>query len=252
MPHDRRSMLKRFGLTEADYERMLEDQGERCAICRRPPSSKRRLAVDHDHKTHEVRGLLCGRCNVALGLFNDSIGTIEQALAYLIRGRILMDHDREQAFEQARTTQSVAASLNKLDRDKASPLSAASQTTGGSTGYYQSNSNEAAEPHYAVRLTRSVIRRLAKLSPEADRKLRAQAPAAFIGDIVPLHSARLNPESLFGVDVCFRASDGRPAVRPEYKGVYEGRGLHLDSRYIWSIEPCGDGIGCTLVGRERV
>jgi hypothetical protein len=53
---------KTYGLTAAEYDRLLAEQGGRCAICRARPKSKR-LAVDHDHRTGAVRGLLCSRCN---------------------------------------------------------------------------------------------------------------------------------------------------------------------------------------------
>lgn len=55
-------VAKTYGLTAADYDALLRLQGGRCAICRAKPKSKR-LAVDHDHKTGAVRGLLCSRCN---------------------------------------------------------------------------------------------------------------------------------------------------------------------------------------------
>jgi hypothetical protein len=45
------------------YQALLEAQGGRCAICLRPPSERRRLDIDHDHRTMTVRGLLCHRCN---------------------------------------------------------------------------------------------------------------------------------------------------------------------------------------------
>lgn len=49
------------------YPEMLEQQGGVCAICGREPSPKRRLDMDHNHKTMKIRGLLCVRCNRALG-----------------------------------------------------------------------------------------------------------------------------------------------------------------------------------------
>jgi hypothetical protein len=55
-------VAKTYGLTGNDYGALLERQGGRCAICRARPKSKR-LAVDHDHATGAVRGLLCSRCN---------------------------------------------------------------------------------------------------------------------------------------------------------------------------------------------
>lgn len=55
-------IAKTYGITPAAYDALMRLQGGRCAICRARPKSKR-LAVDHDHKTGAVRGLLCSRCN---------------------------------------------------------------------------------------------------------------------------------------------------------------------------------------------
>lgn len=55
-------VAKTYGLELSEYEALLKLQGGKCAICRARPISKR-LAVDHDHKSGAVRGLLCGRCN---------------------------------------------------------------------------------------------------------------------------------------------------------------------------------------------
>jgi hypothetical protein len=59
---------KVYGIDAAEYARLLELQGGKCAICRARPRSKR-LAVDHSHVTGEVRGLLCSRCNAELLTF---------------------------------------------------------------------------------------------------------------------------------------------------------------------------------------
>lgn len=48
------------------YPELLEAQGGKCALCPRVPSPKRRLDIDHNHKTMKIRGLLCSRCNRAL------------------------------------------------------------------------------------------------------------------------------------------------------------------------------------------
>jgi len=55
-------LIRTFGITIQQYEIMLESQDGKCAICLRKPR-RQRLAVDHDHKTGEVRGLLCTMCN---------------------------------------------------------------------------------------------------------------------------------------------------------------------------------------------
>jgi hypothetical protein len=73
---------ERLGLKPGDYERMLARQGGACAICGSPPG-KHRLAIDHNHETGKVRGLLCIRCNTALGSLRDDETLLHRALAYL-------------------------------------------------------------------------------------------------------------------------------------------------------------------------
>uniref|UniRef100_UPI00403FE523 endonuclease VII domain-containing protein n=1 Tax=Streptomyces sp. SS7 TaxID=3108485 RepID=UPI00403FE523 len=76
-----------YGITAREYEAMLERQGGRCAICAIPSeSSKRRLAVDHCHRTGRVRGLLCGLCNTAIGKLKDDPVLLLKAVSYLERG----------------------------------------------------------------------------------------------------------------------------------------------------------------------
>lgn len=65
---------KTYGITADDYDALLRRQGGRCAICGGRPKSKR-LAVDHDHQTGAVRGLLCSRCN------HDLLGSAWDSLA---------------------------------------------------------------------------------------------------------------------------------------------------------------------------
>lgn len=76
-----------YGLPFEQYEKMLEGQGGVCAICGSPPSllrrNERRLSVDHDHRTNAIRGLLCQKCNRAIGLLGDDAGVIRKAAAYL-------------------------------------------------------------------------------------------------------------------------------------------------------------------------
>ena len=74
-------MLKRYGLTEADYERMRKAQAGLCAACRQP--STRRLQVDHCHETGRVRGLLCGNCNSVLGHAKDNGDRLMELIHYL-------------------------------------------------------------------------------------------------------------------------------------------------------------------------
>lgn len=72
-----------YGIDLAEYERLMHVQEGRCAICRNRPVSER-LAVDHDHATGRVRGLLCSRCNHSLlGAAHDSLAILKNAVRYL-------------------------------------------------------------------------------------------------------------------------------------------------------------------------
>lgn len=81
----RNSILKRkYGLDILEYERLLKKQDFVCAICKREePRKGSALSVDHCHKTGKVRGLLCTKCNTAIGLLNESPGLFKAALGYL-------------------------------------------------------------------------------------------------------------------------------------------------------------------------
>lgn len=75
---------KTYGIDAAEYDRILKAQGGRCAICRNRPASKR-FAVDHDHKTEDVRGILCKRCNHdLLGGAHDGVTLLWRAIGYLL------------------------------------------------------------------------------------------------------------------------------------------------------------------------
>lgn len=72
-----------YGIDLDEYERMLAVQGGVCAICDQPEKAKNRLlCVDHDHQTGVVRGLLCTRCNTALGSY-ELMARNERAMRYL-------------------------------------------------------------------------------------------------------------------------------------------------------------------------
>jgi hypothetical protein len=74
-------VLLKHNLTKDDYNKMLSDQNELCAICH--VDEGKTLCIDHDHVTNKVRGLLCNRCNKGLGLLGDSLDSINSALSYL-------------------------------------------------------------------------------------------------------------------------------------------------------------------------
>lgn len=78
-----KTLIIKFGITEIQYQDLLFKQGGTCLICKKTCSSGRKLAVDHDHETGEIRGLLCGACNMGLGLFQDNPFLLENAKNYL-------------------------------------------------------------------------------------------------------------------------------------------------------------------------
>ena len=79
-----KNLRHKFGITLEDYDSMLAQQGGKCAICKSEEPKGKRFSVDHNHKTGEVRGLLCNPCNVAIGLLKDSPDVLESAKEYLL------------------------------------------------------------------------------------------------------------------------------------------------------------------------
>lgn len=77
-----RYLQRKYGITEADYQALLDWASGRCWICFKPPKN-RRLHVEHDHKTGRVRGLTCWRCNTLLQHANDDPAILERAAEYL-------------------------------------------------------------------------------------------------------------------------------------------------------------------------
>ena len=77
----------KLGITLEQRAEMWTAQGERCAICQEAPTSDRAMNLDHCHTTGVVRGILCRRCNVSIGQFEDRIDLLRNAIAYLERER---------------------------------------------------------------------------------------------------------------------------------------------------------------------
>jgi len=79
-----RRLVDNYGISPTEYKRIFDRQGRRCAICRNKPRTIR-FAVDHDHKTGEVRGILCKRCNHdLLGGGHDDVEVLFRAVEYLL------------------------------------------------------------------------------------------------------------------------------------------------------------------------
>lgn len=77
--------IKKYGISLKEYDEMFDKQNGRCAICgKHQDEFKKRLFIDHCHKTKKIRGLLCDKCNRGIGFFNDDVETIRKALIYLL------------------------------------------------------------------------------------------------------------------------------------------------------------------------
>ena len=92
-------LQKTFGISLEQYNQMHEAQNGVCEICGKPETATRNgkvkwLAVDHDHTTGEIRGLLCAHCNTAIGKLEDSIDVMESAIRYLKKYKSLAKKDQ--------------------------------------------------------------------------------------------------------------------------------------------------------------
>ena len=81
---NRACLLKsRYGITLTQYNELFLKQNGVCAICKKACSTGKRLAVDHDHKTRRIRGLLCRQCNRGIGHFEDEPALLKIAAEYV-------------------------------------------------------------------------------------------------------------------------------------------------------------------------
>lgn len=91
-----RALQRKYSITLEEYESLAKSQNFRCKSCNEEETklnshktSIRPLAVDHDHKTSKIRGLLCGKCNQALGLLDDNPLKIKALLVYLEEQKLI-------------------------------------------------------------------------------------------------------------------------------------------------------------------
>ncbi len=78
-------LRRTFGISLADYNKVLRHQNGRCAICKRPVTDfKNALAVDHNHNSGSLRGLLCWGCNKAISMFQDNAEKLAAAATYIL------------------------------------------------------------------------------------------------------------------------------------------------------------------------
>lgn len=76
-------LKKKYAIEGRDYSEMMSKQNGVCAICFKKEHG-RHMAIDHDHSSGCVRGILCSKCNTGIGGFRDSVDVLERALQYLM------------------------------------------------------------------------------------------------------------------------------------------------------------------------
>ncbi len=80
----RKALKRKYGITLEQWEELFTAQGQRCAICQRDhPGRTSGWALDHNHDTGEIRGILCHRCNVALGFVEENPAVLFALEMYL-------------------------------------------------------------------------------------------------------------------------------------------------------------------------
>jgi hypothetical protein len=81
-----KQLKQRYGITIEEYNKIFQKQKGKCAICGKHQAEfKVALAVDHNHITNEVRGLLCCNCNMGIGRLQDNVEILNNAISYLKR-----------------------------------------------------------------------------------------------------------------------------------------------------------------------
>lgn len=93
--HKNWNIKNKYGITREQYDEILSGQDGRCPICKTDDPGGKGWCVDHDHSCCAggsscgkcVRGILCNRCNMGLGYFQDSVDVLSSAIRYLIGGK---------------------------------------------------------------------------------------------------------------------------------------------------------------------
>jgi DNA mismatch repair ATPase MutL len=80
-----RNLKKSYGIDSNQFEQMLTTQNNKCIICDKAFGKEKinKPHIDHDHETNKVRSLLCTKCNLGIGLFDEDISRIEKVITYL-------------------------------------------------------------------------------------------------------------------------------------------------------------------------
>lgn len=76
-------LKRRYNISSEDYNKMVVEQNNKCAICGQTPEDKKKLFVDHNHTTGKIRALLCHHCNTGIGYFKENPLYLQSAMNYL-------------------------------------------------------------------------------------------------------------------------------------------------------------------------
>ena len=81
------NMLNAYGLSLAQYNKMIAQQNNKCCICKTAFTidKKNSIHIDHDHESGKVRGILCSHCNVLLGYAREDISILRSAIRYITK-----------------------------------------------------------------------------------------------------------------------------------------------------------------------
>jgi hypothetical protein len=82
--HQNGTYMRKFGMSKADKDNMIKEQGGKCSICGNQLDNARNTHVDHDHKSGFIRGILCNHCNLLLGHAKDDVNILQSAIKYLL------------------------------------------------------------------------------------------------------------------------------------------------------------------------
>lgn len=75
-----RHLKRHYNLTPEEFDSLFQSQGCGCACCGTKEHKAKAWHIDHDHKTNRIRGILCGPCNISIGINGDSLEKVEKAL----------------------------------------------------------------------------------------------------------------------------------------------------------------------------
>lgn len=119
---DRKRMYK-YGINPEQYQELVNKSSGKCDLCGKKVANKR-LQIDHDHSTGEIRGLLCIDCNTSLGKLGDNIKGIYSALEYLKGDKKCQNIDTcttyyktAEQLEESIDLQSIYKTVERLGRE---------------------------------------------------------------------------------------------------------------------------------------